>query len=160
MEAPPASDNPRDRMCIVTQYIHDAHSVYCCDYHIVICTKYRNEVINEGLKTYLRSKVHEIVKHYPKLRIKEFNTDKDHVHMFVSIPPSISVGSFVRLYKTNSARNIKQQFTYLRQVYWGTDSLWSEGYFVSTVGVHESLIRKYIKNQGASDAGQTASLFE
>ena len=144
----------------MTQYIHDSHSVYCCDYHLVFCTKYRNEVINEGLKTYLSNKAHEVIKHYPKLRIKEFNSDKDHVHMFVSIPPSMSVGDFVRIYKTNTASNIKKQFEFLKQVYWGTDSLWSEGYFVSTVGINESIIRKYVRNQGLIDAGQTAKLFE
>lgn len=92
--------------------------------------------------------------------MKEFNSDKDHVHMFVSIPPSMSVGEFIRIYKTNSARNIKKQFEFLKQVYWGTDSLWSEGYFVSTVGINEHIIRKYVRNQGLIDAGQTAKLFE
>jgi len=136
------------------QYIHDSHSVYCCDYHIVICTKYRRDVINKGLGIYLKEKGYELTRHYPKLKIKEFNHDKDHIHMLVSIPPSMSVGSFIRLYKTNSARNIKTQFIFLRQVYWGTDSLWSEGYFSSTVGINEVVIRKYIKHQGMEDAGK------
>ncbi len=144
----------------MSEYIHDSHSVYCCEYHIVLCTKYRNEVINEGLKIYLRNKAHEVAKHYPKLRIREFNSDADHIHMLITIPPSMSVGTFVRLYKTNSAKNIKSHFAFLQQVYWGTDSLWSEGYFVSTVGINESLIKKYVRNQGLIDAGQTATLFE
>jgi putative transposase len=80
--------------------------------------------------------------------------------MLVSIPPSRSVGSFVRLYKTNSSRNVKKQFEFLKKVYWGTDSLWSDGYFVSTVGVNEKIIRAYIKRQGAEDAGRTATLFD
>jgi len=147
-------------MGIMTQYIHDSHSVYCCDYHIVICTKYRREIINKGLGEYLTNKAYEVTRHYPKLRIKEINHDKDHIHMFVSIPPSMSVGSFIRLYKTNSSRQIKTQFTFLKQVYWGTDSLWSEGYFSSTVGINAALIRKYIQNQGKEDAGQTATLFD
>ena len=144
----------------MSQYIHDSHSVYCCDYHIVVCTKYRREVINKGLGTYLKNKAYEVTRFYPKLRIKEFSHDKDHVHMFTSIPPSMSVGSFIRLYKTNSSRNIKAQFVFLKQVYWGTDSLWSEGYFSSTVGINETIIRKYIQHQGMEDAGQTATLFD
>ena len=80
--------------------------------------------------------------------------------MLISIPPSMSIGTFVRIYKTNSAKNIKNQFEFLKQIYWGTDSLWSEGYFVSTVGINESLIKKYVRNQGLIDAGQTAKLFE
>ena len=73
----------------------------------------------------------------------------------------MSVGSVVRIIKTNTARGIKEQFPFLKQVYWGSDGIWSEGYFASTVGVNESVIKKYIENQGREDAGQTASrLFE
>ena len=72
----------------------------------------------------------------------------------------MSVGSVVRLIKTNTARKLKEQFPFLKKVYWGTDSIWSEGYFVSTVGIDEATIRKYIQQQGAEDAGQTAALFE
>ena len=144
----------------MNEYIHDAHSIYLCDYHVVICTKYRRKVINKGFGTYLKNKAYEVSRHYPKIRIKEFNHEEDHVHMLVSIPPSMSVGSFVRLYKTNSSRKIKETFEFLKKVYWGTDSLWSSGYFVSTVGINQAIIRKYIQNQGAEDAGQTATLFD
>ena len=141
-------------------YIHDAHSIYLCDYHIVICTKYRRNVINKGFGTYLKNKAYEVTQYYPKLRIKEFNHEEDHVHMLVSIPPSMNVGSFIRLYKTNSSRNVKKQFEFLKKVYWGTDSLWSADYFASTVGINEKIIRAYIQHQGAEDAGQTARLLE
>ncbi|MCB9803602.1 transposase, partial [Candidatus Nomurabacteria bacterium] len=56
------------------------------------------------------------------------------------------------------AVGLKQKFPFLKQVYWGTDSIWSEGYFVTTVGANESVIRKYIIRQGQEDSGQT--LFE
>lgn len=144
----------------MTEYIHDSHCVYLCQYHIVLCTKYRRKIINEGMCTHLKEKAYEVTRHYPKLRIKEFNHDVDHIHMLISIPPSMSVGSFIRLYKTNTSRHIKQQFTYLKQVYWGTDSLWSEGYFVSTVGINATIITHYIQHQGEEDEGQTATLFE
>lgn len=72
----------------------------------------------------------------------------------------MTVGSVVRLIKTNTARNIKQKFPGLKQYYWGTDSLWTEGYFVSTVGVTTDIIRRYITNQGAEDTGQRVTLFD
>ncbi|NTW75556.1 MAG: IS200/IS605 family transposase [Candidatus Moranbacteria bacterium] len=125
-----------------------------------MCTKYRRKVINEGFGAYLKEKAYEVTHHYPKLKIKEFNHEEDHVHLLVSIPPSMSVGSFIRLYKTNSLRNVKKEFVFLKQVYWGTDSLWSDGYFASTVGINEKIIRAYIEHQGAEDAGRTATLFE
>lgn len=160
MEALPASSAPcHVRIGNMSEYIHNSHSVYCCDYHIVICTKYRRKVINKGFGTYLKNKVYEVIRYYPQLRIKEFNHEEDHIHILISIPPSMSVGNFIRLYKTNSSRNIKKQFAFLKKVYWGTDSFCSEGYFVSTVGINEKTIRQYIQNQGAEDAGQTAMLF-
>jgi len=82
------------------------------------------------------------------------------MHMLISIPPQMSVGNVVRLIKTNTARGIKEQFPFLRNVYWGTDSLWSEGYFVSTSGINQDIIQKYIEKQGSEDAGQTTKLFE
>ncbi len=50
---------------------------------------------------------------------------------------------------------MKAELPFLKKVYWGTDSIWSEGYFVSTVGINESIIRRYIEMQGQADTGQT-----
>ena len=72
----------------------------------------------------------------------------------------MSVGSVVRLIKTNTARGIKQKFPFLKKVYWGTDSLWSASYFVSTTGINEKVLKRYIENQGHEDEGQTTKLFE
>jgi putative transposase len=83
------------------------------------------------------------------------NHDKDHIHLLLSIPPTISVGKVVGIIKQNTARNLKQKFPFLKQVYWGTDAIWSEGYFVSTVGIDDAMIRAYIAEQGKKDAGQT-----
>jgi putative transposase len=83
------------------------------------------------------------------------NHDKDHIHLLVSIPPTMSVGRAVGIIKQNTARNLKQKFPFLKQVYWGTDAIWSEGYFVSTVGIDDAMIRAYIAEQGKKDAGQT-----
>ena len=142
------------------EYRRDSHCVYLCDYHLVLPTKYRHPVITTELWKYLYGKLIEITKHYPRLYFKEANQDKDHIHLLVSIPPQMTVGSVVRLIKSNTARDIKRKFPVLRQHYWGTDSIWSEGYFVSTVGINAEIIKRYIAKQGASDTGQTASLFD
>ena len=123
-------------------------------------TKYRHPAITDELWKYLNGKLIEITDHYPKLYIKEANHDKDHIHILISIPPQMSVGSVVRLVKTNTARKIKEKFPVLKKYYWGTDSLWSSGYFVSTVGITTETIRLYIENQGNLDTGQTATLFD
>ena len=142
------------------KYRRDNHCVYLCDYHIVLPTKYRHAVITPELWKYLYGKLLEITKYYPKLYLKEANHDGNHIHLLVSIPPQMTVGSVVRLVKTNTARKIKEKFPILKKHYWGTDSLWSEGYFVSTVGITTDIIKRYIAKQGELDTGQTASLFD
>ena len=137
-----------------TIYRHTSHSVFLCDYHIVFPTKYRRKIINEGVKAFIVSRIEEITEHYPELQFKSINTDKDHIHILASIPPSWSVGKVVGIIKQNTARCMKAEFPFLKQVYWGTTSIWSEGYFVSTVGINESIIRRYIENQGKNEEGQ------
>jgi putative transposase len=141
------------------RYRKQSNCVYACEYHIVISSKYRRKIFTKGIGTYLGKRLPEIRKHYPEIDILEYNFDKDHVHLLISIPPKMSVGSVVRIVKSNSARWLKEKFgEYLRKVYWGTKSVWSEGYFVSTIGRDEAIIRKYIENQGKEDEGRT--LFE
>ena len=135
-----------------------SHCVYQCDYHIVIVTKYRKAIFNEGIFAYFKVKLAELTEHYPLIKIKEVNHDKDHIHLLVSVPPTMNVGKAVGLIKQNTAKDLKQKFPFLKDVYWGTEAVWSEGYFVSTVGVNDTIIRKYIQNQAKKDSGQT--LFE
>ena len=143
-----------------TEYRRTSHCVYLCDYHLVCPTKYRHPAITDKLWKYLYGKLLELTTHYPTIYIKEANHDKDHIHILISIPPQKSVGSVVRLIKTNTSKNIKAKFPELKEYYWGTDSLWSDGYFVSTVGVTTETIKLYIAKQGAFDAGQTTTLFD
>lgn len=131
-----------------------AHAVYICKYHLVLSTKYRRNVFNEGVFAYFEDKLKEINKYYPELVFQTVNYDKDHVHFMITIPPKMSVGSVVRIIKANTSRGMKQKFGFLRELYWGTDGIWSDGYFVSTVGLNESMIKTYIENQGKEDAGQ------
>jgi len=102
----------------------------------------------------------EITSHYPTIRFKTINHDKDHLHLLVSIPPTISIGKAVGLIKQNTAKELKQKFLSIKQIYWGTNSVWSEGYFVSTVGINSQMIEKYIESQGKKDSGQIRLGFE
>lgn len=111
-------------------------------------------MLNGGLCEYLRQKVRDVEEHYPHIQVEEFNHDEDHLHLFIWIPPQMSVGSAIRILKTNMSRGLKEKFDYLKKVYWGTDGIWSEGYFVSTVGIDEKIIRRYITFQGQQDSGQ------
>lgn len=136
------------------KYRKQSNCVYCCEYHLVFSTKYRRKIFNAGIFQYFSEKINEIREHYPQIEIIEMNHDKDHVHLLVSIPPKMSVGSAVRIIKSNMSTKIKEKFPFLKQVYWGTDGIWSEGYFVSTVGINEATIKRYIEHQTAEDTGQ------
>lgn len=135
-------------------YRKQSNCVYLCQYHLVLATKYRRKVINEGVSEFLRNRLREVAEHYPEIEILEYNDDKDHIHLLLSIPPKMSVGDVVRIIKTNTARKLKVEFPFLKKVYWGTDSIWSGSYFVSTVGVDEVIIRRYIQHQGEEDQGR------
>ncbi len=128
--------------------------MYYCTYHVVLPTKYRRKVFNAGVFAYFEDKLKEITRYYPEVVFEEVNHDVDHVHFMLSIPPKMSVGSVVRIIKANTSRGLKQKFGFLKEVYWGTDGIWSDGYFVSTVGVNEGTIKRYIENQGKEDTGQ------
>ena len=134
--------------------IHLSHCVYRCDYHIVLVTKYRKAIFNEGIFAYFKIKLAEVTEHYPLITFKTMNHDKDHIHLHLSIPPKIRVSDAVRTIKSISGRLLKKKFEYMRKAYWGVDGIWSDGYFVSTVGINEYAIKRYIEHQGQEDLGQ------
>jgi len=119
-----------------------------------VVTKYRRKIFNEGIFAYFDIKLAELTSHYPLIKFVKVNHDQDHLHLLVSIPPTMTVGKAVGLVKQNTSRELKQKFPFLKEVYWGTDAIWSEGYFVATVGINEAVIQKYIEEQGKKDAGQ------
>ncbi len=101
----------------------------------------------------MEKKLAEITEHYPLIKFDSVKHDSDHVHLLISIPPTMTVGKVIGIVKQNMSRELKQKFPFPKQVYWGTDTVWSEGYFVSTVGTNELAIRRYIEEQGEKDAG-------
>jgi len=132
-----------------------SHCVYHCDYHLVICTKYRKKIFNAGIFAYFKLQLAEVVDHYPFIEFITVNHDVDHIHLHLSIPPTISVGKVVGIIKQNTSRELKQKFPFIKQTYLPGVAVWSEGYFVSTVGIDSRVIEKYILDQGKRDAGQT-----
>lgn len=142
------------------QLTHLSHCVYHCNYHIVITTKYRKSIFNQGVFSYFDIKLAEITEHYPQIKFNKVNHDKDHIHLLVSIPPTTSVGKVVGIIKQNTAKGLKKKFSFIKEMYWGTESVWSGGYFVSTVGINETMIKQYIKQQGKKDSGQIRLGFE
>lgn len=103
---------------------------------------------------YLKKCILGIQRKYPEIEIIEANTDEDHMHVLVSIPPKMAVSQVVNLIKSNTGRLMRKKFTFLDKVYRKRPGIWSVGYFVSTVGVDEKTIQQYIEYQGKEDSGQ------
>jgi putative transposase len=135
------------------EYKKQAHAVYYCEYHLILTPRYRRKVINAGIFAFMALKLKEIRKHYPEIEVQEVNHDVDHVHLLLSVPPKMAASTAIRIIKTNTSRAMREKFPHIRKLYWG-GGFWSDGYCVSTVGLHETTIRKYIQRQGQEDAGR------
>ena len=131
------------------------HCAYKCEYHLVIVTKYRRKIFQEGSYSYfcklMKGVIHDGM---PEVVLLEVNHDKDHIHMLLSIPPKMRISDVVCRIKSTTGLLLKRKFEYMRKAYWGVNGIWSDGYFVSTVGVNEEIIKKYIEQQGKEDMGQ------
>jgi len=136
------------------EYRKQSNCLYHCHYHIVIVTKYRKKIFNDGIYIFFKKRIMETGKHSLQVEIIEQNHDRKHVHLLVSIPPKMSVGSVVRIIKSNMARDLKAHFPFLKKCYYGTERVWSDGYFVSTVEVNEAVIQRYIEHQRHESMGQ------
>src|ERR1700745_4223283 len=134
------------------QFNRLGHAVFYTRYHLVLSTKYRRTIFPSGMAAYLKLKIREVQRHHPEIVIHEVNTDQDHAHILLSVAPKLALSEAVSLIKANTARDMRKKFPTLTKVYWGFDGIWSIGYFISTVGVNESVIRRYIQQQGEEDS--------
>ena len=130
------------------------HSAYRTEYHIVWIPKYRRRILNPGSKGYLKKLFPKILRSIPGCELIEYSIEVDHIHMIMIIPPKYSIAGVVGQVKAQSASNLREKFPWLSQVYWKENIVWSPGYFVSTVGIDEKIIIKYVKFQQSQDLGQ------
>lgn len=126
-----------------------SHTRWNCQYHIVFTPKYRRKAIYRKLRrdigTYLRR-----LCDYKCVEIVEANACSDHIHMLVKIPPKMSVSSFMGYLKGKSSLMIFEEHANLKYNY-GNRHFWAEGYYVSTVGLNKTTIKRYIQNQDLED---------
>ena len=130
------------------------YGVFFATYHICWITKYRRRILNPGLVAYLKKLFPKILREMPGVKIKEVGTDIDHVHLVMVIPPKYRACDVVARIKSQTASRLRKKFLWLEKVYWKENVVWSPGYFLSTIGVDEETIRKYVAWQGRQDLGQ------
>ena len=117
-----------------------SHTKWLCKYHILIVPKYRKD-LKEIIRTLCKYKGVEII---------EGDMMPDNVHLLLSIPPKTSVASFMGYLKGKSALMMFDKHANLKYKF-GNRHFWAEGYYVSTVGLNESTIKKYIQDQEKAD---------
>ena len=135
------------------------HSTYQHQYHIVWGTKYRRKILKPYVLVELKKILYATVKKYPTLWIEVLNTDQDHVHIQIEIPPNIAISDAVSKLKSASSRYLRSKFKFIHEIYLEKDGIWSVGYFSSTIGLNETQIRKYIEWQDRKDKPQKLKLF-
>ena len=126
-----------------------SHAKWDCKYHVVWIPKCRRKLLYGQLRKNLGEVLHELARQ-KESQVLEGHLQPDHVHMLISIPPKYSVSQVVGYLKGKSAIHIARTYLGQRKNYNGM-SFWARGYFVSTVGADEEVVRKYIKDQGNED---------
>ena len=105
------------------------------------------------LQEFVGKRLFEVQKYHPEVEIEKFSIQDDHVHLVSVIPPKYSVSSVVGKIKANTSREIRKEFPWLKKVYWGRE-FWSPGFFSSTVGINEDIIKRYVEFQEKVDTGK------
>jgi putative transposase len=141
--------------CMRTRSLN--HSVYEIQYHIVWGTRYRKKYLKEYVKEEFLSSCFDVCREHPTLYIHAINIDQDHTHIQIEIPPNMSIAAVVQKLKIESSKRLKKKFKFIREMYID-GSIWSVGYYVSTIGANEDAIRRYIAWQGKKDFAKTMRL--
>ena len=126
-----------------------SHTKWLCKYHIVFTPKYRRKAIYGQYRESIGQIIRQLC-NYKGVEIIEGHLMPDHIHLLVSIPPKYSVSQFMGYLKGKSSLMIFDKHVNLKYKF-GNRHFWAEGYYVSTVGLNEATIKKYIQEQEAHD---------
>jgi putative transposase len=135
-----------------------AHTVYRLAYHFVWIPRYRRKVLTGDVARRLEELIREVCA-TRDWEIEALTVGIDHVHLFVSCPPSDAPAKVMNVVKSITARELYAEFPQLRRSHWG-GKLWADGYYVGSAGDHvtSDLIKRYIEYQESEDTGQSRLL--
>ena len=127
------------------------HCAYDTHYHIVFPVKYRKALLSDSVTKEMKEISKRLEERYD-LDIEQVGCDKDHIHILTSFHPKYSIGQFVRLFKSITAKQIFLKFPEMKKDLWGGE-FWTDGYYTATVGERGnwSIVERYVKNQGGED---------
>lgn len=129
------------------QYKSNHNVVYSCKYHVVWCPKYRRKVLVNGVDTRLKELILNLAEEF-NVELIGLEVMPDHIHMIVDVAPQFGIHNFIKKLKGRTSRILRQEFSFLRTK---LPTLWTNSYFVSTVGgAPLSIVKKYIESQKTS----------
>ena len=130
----------------MAEYRRGAHTVYEIHLHLVWTTKYRRAALTGEVAVRVRDMVREICGQHD-VKIMKGHVSKDHVHLFVSIPPQVTISRLLQWLKGKTAYKVMQEFPHMKKFFWG-HHMWARGYFCCSSGnVTDEVIAEYIANQ-------------
>ena len=128
------------------EYRRGAHSVFAVHLHLVWVTKYRKPALRGEVATRVRDLIRETCDRLD-VKIMKGHVSRDHIHLFVSVPPRVTISRLLQQVKGKTAYKLLQEFSHLRKEFWGRH-LWARGYFCCSSGnVTDEIVEQYIANQ-------------
>ena len=130
------------------------HSVFMLHYHLIMCIKYRNKVIDDNISNRLKEIFEKIAPAY-NITLEEWNHDTDHVHILFKGQPNTEISKFINAYKSASSRLIKKEFPQIRKSLW-KEMFWSQSFcLLTTGGATVDIIKQHIMSQGKKNGKQS-----
>ena len=130
----------------MSEYRRSAHTVFEIHLHVVFTTKYRKPALGGEVGTRVRELIRDICAQHEE-KIMQGHVAKDHVHLFLSIPPQVTISRLLQWLKGKTAHHLLGEFAHLKKQFWGRH-LWARGYFCCSSGnVTDEIIAEYIANQ-------------
>ncbi len=120
-------------------------------------TRSRRKFLKPYVHEYFLIELKRLIAEYPTLHLISVNTNQDHVHLQIEIPPNIAVSAAIQRLKSETSKKVRKQFKFIDRMYL-EKGIWSVGYFSSTVGLNETQIKKYIEYQNKIDEGVQLTL--
>ena len=132
-----------------------SHVIYKCDHHIVWVPKYRFRVLKGAIKDLVEDDIRMLCE-WKSCEVQELSVQEDHVHLVVSVPPKVSISLLMGRLKGKITIKLFKSYPKLKQKpYWG-NHFWARGYFVSTIGLDEEMIKRYVKYQEKEEKNDEA----
>jgi len=129
-------------MVRTTQLYQLDHSTYHCSYHIVWTPRYRGKVLADSYLKQELKRMFRTIAHWKGLRIYAWHIGDEHLHLHISIPPKYSIAYIIQILKGKTSGWLKKKTKKFPK-----GVLWARGYYVSTVGINEAIVKNYIQNQ-------------